>query len=243
MRSESCAWHYLYPAQAIFSFLWGFCEVSVRFLWGFCVVSVRFLCGFCEVSVRFLCGVSVWFFCLVFLCGFPDMSCLLYVSTAELSLTGRLPACQLLTARYGWILTGRAYYLFTICPLLMTQAQSTSLDIFPKTNVGLTHIIPRPLSHSWDVYLAVFPSSGDQDWLKHRDIQLSSLLAGPVTCLGCCVNSLSDVAMSWPAVGQPVLASSHKEITNMGCWVSWGRSEERRVGKEGRSRWSPQHYK
>ena len=42
------------------------------------------------------------------------------------------------------------------------------------------------------------------------------------------------------AVGGTVLAAFYL-IPNLGLWQTSFRSEERRVGKEGRSRWSPYH--
>src|SRR5260221_3501809 len=59
-----------------------------------------------------------------------------------------------------------------------------------------------------------------------------------------CVTGVQTCALPISAKGPPEHASTSRRPTRRGCSTCWpqaDRSEERRVGKECRSRWSPYH--
>src|SRR5687768_18331241 len=61
-----------------------------------------------------------------------------------------------------------------------------------------------------------------------------------VTGVQTCALPISP-ACSWPAMGRPWRGSTTRLPTSSPASTSSARSEERRVGKECRSRWSPYH--
>src|SRR3989442_15952919 len=119
-------------------------------------------------------------------------------------------------------------------------APSTSLGASPGDEESVVSSTFAKKQIPRGVYPA--PGGARNDNQKHFFSKLLSLLAGWLTA-GCC----SGVKHCSPGLRKVVAQRSHNNVVNSygsatgACPGPPVRSEERRVGKECRSRWSPYH--